>query len=231
MTEATVTRFAVEIDTQLAETYDRQMRVEQEVSRALDTLHHHAKDRKDSPRRGVPARWQKTEAEVRAFVPTFTLYAQDHAAAIVRLDRARERLHQIEAEIAALDAQYTGWSRFFLVPGGHIHRSTRCSTCHPTTLFGWLPLLSGLTEADAVAEHGPLLCSVCFPLAPVEWTVGPQSSKTYCEGSNTRPEGFGSPQMTWTGRQNYLPCPSCGKYVAVTKYGEVRKHQPATEAN
>lgn len=71
-------------------------------------------------------------------------------------------------------ADYKGWSRFFLVTnvGGHIHRDMSCSTCFPTTQYAWLYELSGLTEAEAVAEYGEILCSVCFPSAPVEWTNG-----------------------------------------------------------
>lgn len=67
---------------------------------------------------------------------------------------------------------YAGWSRFFLVQDGHIHRSMRCSTCYISTSFSWLPDLSGMTEAEAVAEYGGILCSVCYPSAPVEWTTG-----------------------------------------------------------
>lgn len=66
------------------------------------------------------------------------------------------------------------WPRFFLVrnDGGHIHSSTRCSTCRWSTQFAWLPALSGDTEADAVAAHGAILCTVCYPSAPVEHTGG-----------------------------------------------------------
>jgi hypothetical protein len=76
--------------------------------------------------------------------------------------------------IDALQATYTGWSRFFLVTSstGHVHSSMSCSTCRPTTTFGWLPELSGKTEQLAVEQLGPTLCSVCFPSAPVEWTSG-----------------------------------------------------------
>lgn len=82
-----------------------------------------------------------------------------------------------EAAVAtdkALQAQYTGWNRFFLVQNnnGHIHRTMSCSTCFVDTSFAWLPTVSGLTEAEAVAEHGEILCSVCFPSAPVTWTNG-----------------------------------------------------------
>jgi hypothetical protein len=47
-----------------------------------------------------------------------------------------------------------------------------CSTCRPTTTYGWLPSLSGKTESEAVADLGPTLCSVCYPTAPTEWTEG-----------------------------------------------------------
>lgn len=86
----------------------------------------------------------------------------------------RLRLQLSDAAVAVVRAQddYAGWSRFFLVPDGHIHSSMGCSTCFPTTQFMWLYELSGLTEAQAVAEYGEILCSVCYPSAPVEWTNG-----------------------------------------------------------
>ena len=73
-----------------------------------------------------------------------------------------------------LEEQYTGWSRFFLVTSsnGHIHSSMSCTTCYPTTAYGWLPQLSGQDEAEAVATCGPNLCSVCFPSAPSDWVGG-----------------------------------------------------------
>lgn len=87
---------------------------------------------------------------------------------------AEEQVAALEAEITPLAAQYTGWSRFFLVTNtnGHIHSSTSCSTCYPRTTYAWLPALSGKTEKDAVEEIGEILCSVCFPSAPVAWTIG-----------------------------------------------------------
>jgi hypothetical protein len=90
-----------------------------------------------------------------------------------RLEKIAE-LERLDAEIAELEELYTGWSRFFLVTSspGHVHRSTHCSTCRPTTRFGWLPELSGKSDEVAVDELGPTLCTVCYPDAPVEWTEG-----------------------------------------------------------
>ena len=123
----------------------------------------------------------------------------------------------MHAAIALDKDLYTGWQRFFLVTDGHIHASTQCHTLRITTSIGWLPDLSGLTEADAVAAHGPLLCTVCFPSAPVEWTVGKQTPR--CEGSG---KYAGSPV-----RGRYVKCPECGTLQSRTQYGYVRAHKPA----
>ena len=90
------------------------------------------------------------------------------------IEAAAIAVHEAQVEYDRLAAQYTGWSRFFLVTntGGHIHSGTNCSTCRWDTSFAWLPELSGLTEADAVEEYGEILCSICYPSAPVEWTNG-----------------------------------------------------------
>jgi hypothetical protein len=92
------------------------------------------------------------------------------------VDRVRE-------EIDELEQGYTGWSRFFLVTSsnGHIHSSMHCSSCRITTRFGWLPQLSGKGEAEAVKECGPTLCTVCFPEAPTEYTIGKKLTKAQAE--------------------------------------------------
>lgn len=98
------------------------------------------------------------------------------------IDEAAASIEKIREQIAELEERYTGWSRFFLVTSsaGHIHSSMHCSTCRPTTTYGWLPELSGLTEAEAVAAHGPALCSVCFSSAPTEW-IGGKLTKAQAE--------------------------------------------------
>lgn len=88
------------------------------------------------------------------------------------------RLAELEAEIARLQAErkaladeFTrrgGWTRAFAVPGGHVHQSTACSSCYPTTAFAWLPQVSGLDEAEIVDLAGERACTVCYPSAPVD---------------------------------------------------------------
>ena len=87
---------------------------------------------------------------------------------------ALKELHRTTCKVAEAESNYTGWSRFYLVTNsnGHIHSSMHCSTCYWDTSFAWLTELSGLTEAEAVAEYGEILCSICYPSAPVEWTNG-----------------------------------------------------------
>lgn len=93
---------------------------------------------------------------------------------LVELDEARKVIAEIKRQIARLEDQYTGWSRFFLVTSsaGHIHSSMRCDTCYPDTTYGWLPELSGKTETIAIFEVGEALCARCFPSAPKEWKLG-----------------------------------------------------------
>lgn len=131
---------------------------------------------------------------------------------------------------APLEAVYEAerWNRFFLVTNadGHIHSSLRCSTCHPTTSFVWLPELSGLTEADAVAAYGPKLCSVCFPTAPVEWTLGNAEEKAAKKAAACSGSGAYVTESDW-GRR-YATCHVCGKNgVNVTRGGKLRMHEAA----
>ncbi|ASR86368.1 hypothetical protein SEA_AMOHNITION_88 [Mycobacterium phage Amohnition] len=119
-------------------------------------------------------------------------------------------------------ANYKGWLRFFLVPGGHIHRSRGCSSLRITTRIGWLPNLSGETEADAVAEHGAMLCTKCFPSAPVEWTMGKPVDPNACKGSGEAPvEGT----IVRRYRSAYAECTGCGVRQVYTMSGVIKKHK------
>lgn len=94
---------------------------------------------------------------------------RDRKAALTELDGTFR-------EIDTLNEVYQDnrWSRFFLVTSsaGHVHSSMNCHTCKQTTTYGWLPELSGKSEEEAVAQLGTVLCSVCFPSAPVAHTGG-----------------------------------------------------------
>lgn len=163
----------IEIDTQLADLYDAAMQATHKIGYAVDAVHRSAGDKTTTKFGKV---WERTTAECVAIVPTDAWAQHQHAENVTRLQDARRLLADIEAQAYPMEQIYAlnPWSRFFLVKNnnGHIHSSMSCGTCFDTTEFGWLPTVSGKTEAEAVAEFGEILCTVCFPSAPVEWTNG-----------------------------------------------------------
>lgn len=147
-----------------------------------------------------------------------TLAELDKVDAVIRAGRATI------AECGQVYIDAGGWTRFFLVQGGHIHSSMSCSTCNregSLTSFGWLPELSGLTEAEAVAAHGAILCTVCFPSAPVEWTNGRELEAAAKKAAQCS----GSGRYVQT-RRRYAACPDCGASTSVTSTGKLRAHKP-----
>lgn len=123
-----------------------------------------------------------------------------------------------------------GWSRFFLVQDGHIHRDQSCFTLRITTRLSWQPHLSGRSDEQAVAELGPFLCSFCFPDAPVDWQQKPEDvkreakKKDECAGSRMRVE---LDTKMARRRSPWAKCPVCGrKDVSVTPTRKLRAHKP-----
>jgi hypothetical protein len=140
-----------------------------------------------------------------------------YAVLVAEANVFRARAEEIEGN------EYTGWTRFFLVD--HIHNSRACHTLRPTTRIGWLPNVSGLTEAEAVKEHGATLCTVCFPSAPVELTTK-AADPSVCPGSGK----FVNRELEhrlgyYTG--NWGTCEDCGERVTVRGHNGVKlmKHK------
>ena len=160
---------AVETDTRLADLVTRQNRAKQQLHWTLDRLQRILGNR-HSAINDTPERQQH--------IDSFDAYARDRwDRTAAEADAFRSTIAALKVEIDECSAVWRAngcWSRFFLVTNtnGHIHSSTACSTCRFDTDFRWLPTLSGLTEVEAVEAHGEILCSVCFPSAPVEWTNG-----------------------------------------------------------
>jgi len=120
------------------------------------------------------------------------------------------------------DAEYTGWTRFFLVK--HIHNTTHCSSFRPTTRIGWLPDVSGLTEVEAVKEHGETLCTICFPSAPTELTTK-QAPADQCSGSGKAID-WSLPNRRGFYSGNWATCPDCQERVSITNSSRsIRKHK------
>lgn len=236
-TETDIRTIAVPTDERLAELYtERAAAVRTQASRISD-VHHAAGDRSRN-RKG--SRWGMTlEAcleviTAEGFKPRYGYVVEDLVA---KLDESAGAIAAIDAKITETNSVWIDhgcWSRFFVVPGGHIHSSMECWTCNngaePTT-FGWLPSLSGMTEADAVAEHGAILCTACFPTAPVEWTNKYELEEAaklaaQCPGSKTFDYDRSTARLGYYSG-NYAMCSHCGQRTTVTSANRLRSHKPA----
>lgn len=214
------TTLAVETDTKLADLWSQisVLRGEAEVSIVrLASLTRTSNEYKREDLRNLSE--VLAQAEAMDYDPVIAKH-------LTKRQDALDKIANLHREIAPLEAVYAQhrWSRFFLVTSsqGHVHSSRDCSTCFSTTEYGWLPTISGLTEADAVEQEGSILCSVCFPSAPTEWTTG--ISKAQAEKDAVKCSGSGQ-YAEYTGRM-YVACPDCGASVSQTSTGKIRSHKP-----
>lgn len=191
MTNTELHQHAVEVDTRIAETYRSWKTAQQKLSWSYTDVRHTAGQRQADYGRGA---WNGTFTEAVArceaqVIETPVTYRNREAGqALNKLTEAQAAADEWETAYYEAEQDYAGWTRFYLVVDGHIHSSLRCSTCYPTTEFGWLPQLSGLTETDAVAEYGAVLCSICYPSAPVEYVGGKSDGLTLAERAARKAE-------------------------------------------
>lgn len=175
-TRADEIQFAQTIDTEAADLSGQRFALVQRLTWQANEVRRMAGQTRSGY--GDQAAWSGTLDEALAFVPDAS-----NAFAERRFFDAVDAYHVTQAEISTITGRIKvldnvhaehGWSRFFLVlaSNGHVHSTTWCHTTYPTTRWAWLPHLSGLTEAEAVADQGEILCSVCYPSAPVAWTSG-----------------------------------------------------------
>lgn len=219
----------VQIDTDLAELRAQLDKAVSVFDGALNSIHTKVGDRKG--RHGYRLSHDEARAQAREALDNRTLRRFDHdvvTRAFDILDEQDEIITALTARIAPLDAEYARrpWSRFILVlaSGGHIHSSNYCAggSIRVTTQLAWNPQLSGKTEAEAVAELGPLLCTHCFPTAPVEYTIG-KPKPQHCAGSGEAPV---SGTVTRLRRNTSGRCTGCQVSRPLTQYGVVRAHPP-----
>lgn len=191
---------------------------------------------------GRIAVWRLSEEDVearlegRARSAEYAYLREDASTALRLLHAVQDALRDAQREMETQEDVWRDngrWSRFYLVPGGHIHRNPGCHSLRPTTHITWLPELSGESDEEAVKEHGPVLCSFCFPLAPTTWTHGVIGANaldaTVCTGSG---KYVGN---TMTDKQKrlyrkYTACPDCGLSQSVTSTFKLRKHKKAKPA-
>jgi hypothetical protein len=233
----TSTRHEAEVDTRIEATYIAADRANSVLGARMVSVLRSANARQLN-RAGTrwsmtfPAALAKVEAEA-ADEATMAWHRRSLTDTLDSLVKARAEAERTRAEYEAAEAEYSGWSRFFMVAGGHIHSSMSCSTCNNgehLTQFGWLPELSGLTEADAVAAHGALLCTVCFPSAPVEWTNGRElEAAAKAADKCTGRRDYSKPSRQGYVSGNWGTCDTCGQRVTTTSTGKLRAHKPAAK--
>lgn len=137
-----------------------------------------------------------------------------------RLNAAVEALAAVNAEIAPLEAEYARrpWSRYVIVPGGHIHRYQGCSTLRPTTETILLIEASGVeAEAEVIARYSYTACTKCFPNAPVAEAQVDPSVCTAGPYDYEKTKGYGA---------RYVTCSVCKGFVSRhPSTGKQRKHK------
>lgn len=162
----------VEIDTALAEVYERGYRAQRETARQR----HYLTDYEE----GL-AKFEAGDLSYRTYTAAKVAETRERYEAALAAEQA------VWAEAEPFEAEYVRrgrWTRAFLVvtegSGGHVHSSMHCSTCYPTTEYAWLPELSGSDEAAIVAAAASDACTICYPTAPVE-TAGPRTAFSKAE--------------------------------------------------
>jgi hypothetical protein len=174
-TTTSIHEHAVEVDTRLSDAYLQLFGVGSDIKHEEDNIRRIAGQTYDWR---ITKEWSGTFAEAVAFSDFASEWqAKGHDEAILKRYALLDKRTELQKTITECNADWYAngcWSRFYLVcnSNGHIHSSVNCSTCYDTTQYAWLTNLSGLTEADAVEAEGEILCTICFPSAPVSWTNG-----------------------------------------------------------
>ncbi len=172
-----------------------------------------------------------------------------------RIEQVQQNIIECEDAARPLDAEFArrgGWTRAWLVhnSGGHVHRSTACRTCFPSTQFAWPTQLSGQDETEIVEQAGQAACTECYPSAPVDVRKRPSRIKTpeqlareaeKAERANvkaakaiTAPDGtslytsnYGRIDTEFTARRQYADALSYSRYL--TAKDVVRHRQTIAE--
>jgi hypothetical protein len=187
------TQTPAEIDAELADLYQEKATATRNLDWAITAAHRITNDNKRNESRGrgrIVQVWATSDHDTIALVRAAAngenarniQIGKRPSDVVTQLDTANTKLDEIIDGITVRNDEWHRrgrWSRFFIVQqnNGHIHSSMSCSTCNngaEPTDFGWMPELSGKSEAEAIAyfkAHAMILCSVCFPNAPVEMTT------------------------------------------------------------
>jgi hypothetical protein len=188
-----------EIDARLAALYYAEGALQGKVDAAMAAIHRGLGERLTVTGRGAARveSWPTSDADAIAAMfekgDELIGMMRPASAILAKHTEAAAALEANQAEQSPMHAEYRrrgGWTRFFEVAGGHIHREQNCPTLHrgkQRTRLGWLIDMSGTDETQAIAELAAgahILCSVCIPGAPVG--AAPAPRKTAAERAAER---------------------------------------------
>lgn len=156
---------------------------------------------------------------------SYAATAQRYYERALELDAKIAEARLAEEPFKAEWSRRGGWTRAYLVPDGHIHRATSCSSLHPTTIISWLPEQSGMDEDEIVAAAGVHACTICYPTAPVEALRAAEAAEK-AEGECPGSRGYGHTGFRQTSYKGSgrATCNHCGERVGVTTSGKMRAH-------
>lgn len=153
-----------------------------------------------------------------------------------KVDILAARISNLAAELAPFEAEFRargGWTRWYLVEGGHLHfdvSSFRCSRIMSTSHY-WLVDYSGRTAEDMIELAGERVCTVCFPQAPAAVQERPSRLFTATEQEKAeaaRERALKSAQAAATKAAKAITAPDGG--VLVDRRGDKVTTEAAAQA-
>lgn len=227
------TKTPVEVDTALAALDTEHYGLTGRLRMILGTVHHAAGDQQVQSA-GRRRRWTMTDADavdtLRDKIEHGTVslsYAYVAPDTLARYDETDRQANANRYQFERLNSEYIRrpWSRFVIVQ--HVHSGIWCAggTVRPTSERGWLPEYSGRSETEAIAElaeRAHILCTHCFPGAPV---VKPTVDPTTCTSQT-----YDRTRLVRRGNAsgNGAFCAECGGWAGFTSAGNMRKHKRPT---
>lgn len=223
------------LDTEQARLDDAAFEAIMAITHVMGSIHYAAGDKKNRDGRYLwttPLGKESTDQDARAearrrleakTVPLYevTGLERDLAGFEDHRDEWR-RLTRMSNRIGAEFRIRGGWTRYRLVtssPNGHVH-DFGCGSYRYDTRSVLLPRLSGTSYEAAVREMGPMMCSRCWPDAPVETHALGGRQGVKCAGS-----AVPATESRTLGGRAWSKCPTCKRWVNVVEKGLIRTHR------
>ena len=142
--------YAVAVDTELADLYDRIWSIDAQIQTFNDDV-----------KSVQTSRWLNDSKKQ----DRYSYYAKQIDALLIKRAPLKDRVRELSRIY-----DRSPWTRAFLVinSNGHVHSSMTCNTCFDSTRYTWLVQYSNDNEATIVSDAGETACTVCYPSAPAD---------------------------------------------------------------